>query len=134
MKDYIFLSFPDNKSCYEAGELVLDNTKSWYITYEKDENCFACQNLSTCQITVMKSVENFLKIWIKDVIHTLSNVHMRRKIKISLYIQDQLLSEYSITRLSSEIQYVDIASYVSTLKDVIVTKDSNDKQLCKVNK
>lgn len=111
---------------------------SWIISYNKNQNCFICENKSNNKITKMKNVENFVRIW---------NHYMHKAIKglpgseyahnnqpeafIEIFIENDYYSGYTIS-VATPVPVELIQKYIYLLKDII-EENEKDKDSKKVD-
>ncbi|KAI9341877.1 hypothetical protein BD770DRAFT_414775 [Pilaira anomala] len=104
---------------YNANrDIIRDDDKSWQISYEKDENCFFCKNLSDNNVTKMNDVENFIRIWIRHTELMLRDKYSGQKAVVMLIVQGKCLSGYKC-HMHSKIPENICHHFPNTLKDII---------------
>lgn len=100
------------------NEVIRNDDRSWQISYEKDENCFFCKNLSNDNVTKMKNVETFIRIWIRHTETLLQDKYNNERAAVILIVQGKYVSGYQC-HMHFKIPENTCCLYSNTLKDII---------------
>lgn len=114
-KDYIILERKDKDEF--GDQFNQDNRHSWKISFNKNKGYFFCKNLSTKNVTKMKNIKNFIRVWIRYSENKSKN-NINHKALIRLFVQKEFVSQYTCS-FKDEIPKYAVSSFVSLLKNII---------------
>ncbi|KAI9362277.1 hypothetical protein BD770DRAFT_408085 [Pilaira anomala] len=126
MKNYILLENIKRADITEVRYSLRHDKRSWYISYNKDENSFFCRNLLTNKGVIMKNVESFIQVWIDNMNIRIKNKREDEVAKISLFVRGKYFSGYKCT-FDHEISKNTGNFFADTLKDIIGELEADKK-------
>lgn len=114
---YITLGYYDNAYNSKASALKRVDRDSWQITYQKEKNCYLCKELSEGDFLIMKSIEDFIAIWIHEM---MAKQYEPSRIQINLCIKNKYYSECANNHSCAK-PIMEIAKKYANLLKVIVS-------------
>ncbi|KAI9304285.1 hypothetical protein BJ944DRAFT_231422 [Cunninghamella echinulata] len=124
-KHYIALSH--HKVKYVYGEIKEEQEIStWIVSYKKEGKYFLCENKFKNKTLKMKSVENFIRIWIYDMRKLLGCLYGKEQAKVVIYLDNEHYSGYVCSE-ATPIPVELILKYIFLLKDIIEDDNKVDE-------